>query len=76
LLIGDFNGDHTLDVAGISDYTEVEILLGNGAGEFAAYTSFPTPAQSFGLFAADLNGDGLTDLILLTASGSTQQFTV
>jgi hypothetical protein len=64
---GDFNGDGNLDVAFIGGYhfsNSIFIFQGNGAG---AFTAEPTISQTTifatGLFAADLNNDGRTDLV-------------
>ena len=54
------------------------MLLGNGAGGFRPWTSFPKPTGLSSLLAADLNGDGLADLVAINsiASGGTNQFSV
>lgn len=61
---GDFNGDHHLDAVMLTG-TDVTILLGDGAGNFAAPTSFP--AGSFFTFLSltvgDVNGDGKLDVV-------------
>jgi len=68
--VGDFNGDGKPDMAWVSDVvgsTNVEpvyVQLGNGDGTFQAPVqvgSIPNGAQSF--IAADLNNDGILDLI-------------
>ena len=43
VLIGDFNGDGKLDIAGVSG-SVIEVFIGNGAGGFSLWTSFPKPA--------------------------------
>ncbi len=68
VVVSDFNGDHTPDLAVIGlaadDATfEVDVLLGNGNGTFRTTASVPF----FGGFAteviaADFNGDGKMDL--------------
>ena len=70
----DFNGDGRADVAlaiqvfGGPATSELRILIGNGDGTFAAGQTLPlvsnAPPQA--LLAADVNGDGLADLIVTT----------
>jgi hypothetical protein len=77
LVVGDFNGDHIPDVAvwasnATTGNDQVNIYLGNGKGGFTAgatyiaansndYAVNPTT-----LVTADINGDGILDLIALT----------
>lgn len=57
IIIGDFNGDHKLDVAsGASE----SFLLGNGDGTLQAPQSLA--ATGSGIVSADFNGDGRPDL--------------
>jgi len=59
IVVGDFNGDHKLDVAaGGSD----ALLLGNGDGTFQP--SIPLGASGIDTVMADFNGDGRPDLAL------------
>jgi hypothetical protein len=72
LAVGDFNGDADLDVVaqehrglGFSSSPMV-ILFGNGDGTFATPTDddiIAGPAYSASLAAADLNNDGVLDLV-------------
>ncbi|MFZ0317606.1 MAG: FG-GAP-like repeat-containing protein [Candidatus Sulfotelmatobacter sp.] len=65
--VGDFNGDGIPDIA-LALYSElknVKIFLGNGDGTFqkaAVYTSLRTEALT--ITAADLNGDGVLDMVV------------
>lgn len=61
--IGDFNGDGSLDVA-VSDITtnEVNLFLGNGAGNFLAPTTAATGVFPRGIGVADFNEDGIADV--------------
>jgi hypothetical protein len=68
LASGDFNGDGIPDLAVTGQNTSVvNILLGNGAGAFTKTGSYPVPASSYILAAADVNNDGALDLIVLGA---------
>lgn len=70
LVLGDLNGDHTLDIAaaianpvGIADLPALAVLLGNGDGTFRPAP--PSPIQALNPFAltiGDFNGDGILDL--------------
>ncbi|HVI08946.1 MAG TPA: FG-GAP-like repeat-containing protein [Candidatus Binatia bacterium] len=67
LVVGDFNGDGTLDLAEVNNTPstgEVEILMGNGDGTFTA-----GPSYVFGIFplyaaAASLRRNGILDLVI------------
>ena len=75
LVVGDFNGDGTLDIAGESG-SQIDVLQGDGTGAFSPYASLPAPLGSDSLTAADLNGDGRTDLVATSRNGDTSGFTV
>ena len=77
IAVGDFNGDHMLDVAVWGIYapgntSEVTIFLGNGNGTFTMGGTYAAPNStdfnpgSNSLFVADFNGDGKLDLAALT----------
>jgi len=58
---GDFNGDGNPDLAIGSEFN-LSILLGNGDGTFQAPIT-TARSRAFGLYAAEFNGDGKTDLV-------------
>src|SRR5579863_300095 len=77
IAVGDFNGDHLLDVAlwainANTGNTEVHIYLGNGAGSFTAGGTYSAPSSNIfnpgptSIVASDVNGDGKLDLVALT----------
>ncbi len=72
ILAGDFNGDGKLDLATFSDgASEVIVLLGKGDGKFPTTVTTPAPnlqAEPSTLMA-DLNGDGIPDLVVTSFSG-------
>ncbi len=61
LAAGDFNGDGYEDVA-----SNTRAYLSDGAGMFAAAESFAPGARDADLDAADVNGDGHLDLLLIS----------
>lgn len=66
LAFADFNLDGRLDLAltGLN-LPDVRIFHGDGAGKFAAAGQVPAPQAGL-VNVADLNGDGLTDLLTVT----------
>jgi hypothetical protein len=76
LVTADFNGDGTPDIALDSWNTATapnslaSVLLGNGGGTLQSPVSYAAGTNSYGVVAADFNGDGRVDLALAN-SGST-----
>ena len=72
---GDFNGDGNLDAAFTRfDPREVVLLLGDGKGSFTRGTIEGIDLQkntNYDLKAADVNGDGRPDLIIMYESSAT-----
>jgi hypothetical protein len=64
ITLGDFNNDGNLDVA-VGDYlyNNVEVLLGDGLGNFALAAAYPVDGHSSGVAAGDFNNDGNLDLV-------------
>ncbi len=73
LALGDFNGDGIQDLA-VSNFTDstVTVLLGNGAGGFAAAAGSPftTGTNPAGIVVDDFNGDGKQDLAVANYTSS------
>ena len=67
VVAADFNHDGNLDLALTLNPNGVAILLGTGTGSFAPPVVYATDNLPNGLGEADLNGDGVVDLI---ATGS------
>jgi hypothetical protein len=72
--VGDFNGDGKLDfVIDTGQVPALAVLFGNGDGSFGSATLFGAnaPNKAALIIAADLNGDGVTDLICADYGPST-----
>jgi hypothetical protein len=70
--VADFNGDGVQDIA-VANYLvgdTVSVLLGNGDGSFQDPKSFYAGADPEGLASADLNSDGIPDLVATDYGGS------
>ena len=68
LAVADLDEDGKLDIA-----ADQSILLGNGDGTFQL-SALTTGSTGWGINIADLNGDGLPDLVDAAVSGATEVF--
>jgi len=67
MVVADFNEDGKLDLATVNSDSSITVLLGNGDGTFTAAASQQSVAGDF-LAVADVNGDGIPDLIVAGSS--------
>jgi probable HAF family extracellular repeat protein len=65
--VGDYDGDGKLDLAGIN-FERIGVLRGNGDGAFQPAQSFAAGPKPGYLNAADINSDGVLDLVLTNYS--------
>jgi hypothetical protein len=66
----DFNGDGHPDIVSIGNFTFGDVLVspGLGNGQFATATAISGTAQTQGLDAGDVTGDGAPDVVAMTTS--------
>ncbi|PWT88156.1 MAG: hypothetical protein C5B55_13605, partial [Blastocatellia bacterium] len=67
--VGDFNGDGNTDFATSGSGTSLVIFYGNGQGLFPTSQTFASAANNCP-YAADLDGDGNTDIVATSHSNS------
>ncbi len=74
IAVADLNGNGILDVATSTrggGNPAVAVLLGLGDGTFAAYSSYPVGADPQSLAVADVNRDGVPDLVTANTGAGT-----
>ncbi|HEY3051880.1 MAG TPA: VCBS repeat-containing protein, partial [Thermoanaerobaculia bacterium] len=69
IFVADFNADGKPDLAMASDAGFVAVLPGNGDGTFGTVLLSPAGSQQLSLAAADLDGDGNLDLMVVDSDG-------
>ncbi len=70
-ILADFDNDGALDltVAQLSYARSISVLMGNGDGTFRRHLRWPIDDGARRVFVADLDGDGLQDLLLVVSYG-------
>ena len=69
LAVGDFNGDHEIDIAGVGT-SQISILLGNGNGTFQSPIDNSSFAGAGELALGDFNNDHLLDVAVVGGFGN------
>ena len=64
IAVGDFNHDGKPDIAvAAANALKIEVFLGRGDGTFQAPLTYPDPAIPMWIVVADLNRDGILDIV-------------
>lgn len=72
LAVFEADGDGDMDIAAPAN-DQVQLLLNQGNGTFAAPIAIPTAVQNdYGLTAADMNNDGIVDLVVGSVTAQIQ----
>ncbi|CAF1282433.1 unnamed protein product [Adineta steineri] len=74
IIVDDFNGDRYLDIGFGKTGQTINLLIGDGRGDFTLQTTFPI--RFSGAFAwtgvGDFNGDGFVDIINVDLNSTSQ----
>jgi adhesin/invasin len=65
IALGDFNGDHRIDLSTVSDSGQISVLLGHGDTTFSGPLVTYVGDQLESIAARDLNHDGRSDIVTL-----------
>jgi hypothetical protein len=63
MALGDFNGDHNLDIAVAEPGVGLTVFLGKGDGTIGAPAVYDSAGDPVSLAVGDVNGDGKLDLV-------------
>ena len=69
--IADVNRDGWVDLIMTNPNGSVDVALGRGDGTFQAPLHFPLSAAASAVMAADVNGDGIPDIVTVSSSSAT-----
>lgn len=74
--VGDFNGDHHLDMAVVSRYDRLIILLGKGDGSFEEGMVTDAGTIPTDIIAGQFNGDSFLDLAIANNGPGSNEFSL